>query len=332
MNNSLFTGDLVRLSVEDPKTMAEVFSRWSRDSEYVRLLDNEPAYPYSQKRCTEWFEKELTPSDKGFFFTIRPLETDQQIGFLGLWDINWAQRNSFVAIGLGERDYWGKGYGTDAMRVLLRFAFTELNLHRVSLGVFGYNERAFHSYEKAGFKPEGRLRQHIKRDGKRWDLIFMGISELWRLLNSDPMVLTSANIYQKWLERIFMSEQDSTIQFGIHITSTDRLVGMIGLDGIDWIHGNAYVGIGIGDRNDWGKGMGTDAMRVLLRYAFYELNLHRISLTVFGYNPRAIRSYEKIGFREEGRAREYLHRAGKRWDMIYMGILKKEWLNTESRG
>jgi RimJ/RimL family protein N-acetyltransferase len=85
------------------------------------------------------------------------------------------------------------------------------------------------------------------------------------------------------------------------------------------------VGLGIGDRNDWGKGYGTDAMKIILRFAFTELNLRRVTLTVFEYNPRAIRSYEKVGFRHEGRLRSILLRDGKRWDMLYMGILAEDW-------
>ncbi len=66
-------------------------------------------------------------------------------------------------------------------------------------------------------------------------------------------------------------------------------------------------------------------MRALLRFAFTEVNLHRVSLAVFGYNPRALRSYEKVGFTVEGRVRQYLHRDGQWWDMVFMGILKDEW-------
>jgi RimJ/RimL family protein N-acetyltransferase len=66
-------------------------------------------------------------------------------------------------------------------------------------------------------------------------------------------------------------------------------------------------------------------MNVILRFAFDELNLYRISLNVFEYNQRAIRSYEKVGFVVEGREREFLRRAGRCWDMIFMGILREEW-------
>ena len=68
-----------------------------------------------------------------------------------------------------------------------------------------------------------------------------------------------------------------------------------------------------------------DAMRIILRFAFTELNLRRVSLDVFEYNPRAIASYRKVGFVEEGRLRRFLHRDGRRWDLIFMGMLREEW-------
>jgi RimJ/RimL family protein N-acetyltransferase len=72
-------------------------------------------------------------------------------------------------------------------------------------------------------------------------------------------------------------------------------------------------------------------MNLLLRFAFTEVNLRRVSLGVFEYNPRAIRTYEKTGFRHEGRVRQFLNKEGRRWDMLFMGIMREEWLerNTE---
>jgi len=86
------------------------------------------------------------------------------------------------------------------------------------------------------------------------------------------------------------------------------------------------MGIGIGDKAYWGRGVGTEVMNILLRYVFTELNLHRLSLTVFEYNQRAIRLYEKCGFKIEGINREYHFRDGRRWDLVSMGILREEWL------
>jgi RimJ/RimL family protein N-acetyltransferase len=142
----------------------------------VRLLDNDPARPVSARITRGRFEGELDPDNlDGFYFIIHKLDADQRIGFVGLGGISWNHGEAWVGIGLGERAYWGKGYGTDAMRVILRYAFTELNLHRVSLGVFEYNPRAIRSYEKVGFVSEGRSRKQVGREGKRWDEVHMGI-------------------------------------------------------------------------------------------------------------------------------------------------------------
>jgi RimJ/RimL family protein N-acetyltransferase len=86
------------------------------------------------------------------------------------------------------------------------------------------------------------------------------------------------------------------------------------------------VGLSIGKREDWGQGYGTEMMRLLLQFAFMEINLRRVTLAVFDYNPRAIRAYEKAGFRHEGRIRQFLHKEGQRWDMLFMGVLREEWL------
>jgi len=174
--HDIFRGELVRLSSDNPQTMAEAFSRWNRDSEYTRLLDDEPARLRSVKSVKEWLEKEAASGENmRFFFSIRALADDQLIGFVGLFEIEWNHGNAWVGIGLGERDYWGKGYGTDAMLTILAYAFNELNLYRVTLDVFEYNPRAIRSYEKAGFQIEGRVRKMIHRDGQRSDVLVMGV-------------------------------------------------------------------------------------------------------------------------------------------------------------
>ena len=180
MTTNLFTGQLVRLAALDAETSAERFTHWDRDTEYMRLLDSDPRQLLTAKQIKAEIEKEQA-AEREIAFAIRTLADDSLIGFVDLDGIQWMYGDSFVGIGIGDRAYWGRGYGTDAMRVLLRYAFAELNLHRVSLNVFSYNQRAIRAYEKAGFVVEGCQRQALRRDGQYHDLIFMGVlREDWR--------------------------------------------------------------------------------------------------------------------------------------------------------
>jgi len=90
------------------------------------------------------------------------------------------------------------------------------------------------------------------------------------------------------------------------------------------------IGVGIGERDFWGKGYGTDMMKLALQYAFVELNMYRVSLGLHEYNPRALRSYEKVGFRMEGRTREDACHEGVFTDGLWMGILREEWLAMQN--
>jgi len=172
----LFRGELVRLTTEDPEPRAKIEVNWQRDSEYHRLLDADPARMISEKRMKEWLEKRYEDGFKpdGHFFSVRTLAEDKLIGFFGLW-LDLANNEAWLGIGIGEREFWGKGYGTDMMKLALQYAFTELNVHRVSLGLMDYNPRALRSYEKAGFQLEGRTRGDVQRAGKHHDSLWMGI-------------------------------------------------------------------------------------------------------------------------------------------------------------
>jgi len=174
--NDLLRGEMVHLTADNPDVMAVQLFRWNQDTEWFRFLDTDPPRLFSEKKVKEFQEKELEKeSSNELFFHIHTLEDDSLIGFVGLFDLFKHHGDSLVAIALGERDFWGKGYGTDAMKIMLRYAFYELNLRKVGLIVFEYNSRAIRSYEKIGFIPEGRIRGAILREGRRWDWLFMGL-------------------------------------------------------------------------------------------------------------------------------------------------------------
>jgi len=169
-------GELVRLTAENPEIMAGNFSRWNQDTEWARLLDSDPARLLSAKKYKEWLDKELEKSHPDeILWAIHKLDDDSIVGFIGLFATYKQHGDTLVAIAIGERENWSRGYGTDAMRVMLRYAFTELNLRRAGLIVFGYNPRAIRSYEKAGFTLEGKVRGALLRDGERWDYLYMGV-------------------------------------------------------------------------------------------------------------------------------------------------------------
>ncbi|MBI5840532.1 MAG: GNAT family N-acetyltransferase [Chloroflexi bacterium] len=172
----ILTGSLVRLASLDAEELGKAYGNWRRDSEFMRLIDMRADGMYSGKKQQDVFEKMLDDDPQAHhYFSIRSLEDNRLLGDINLDVTNWSTRDAFVGLGIGERADWDKGYGTDAMNIILRFAFTEVNLRRVTLTVFEYNPRAIRSYEKAGFQHEGRIRRAILRDGKRWDVFYMGI-------------------------------------------------------------------------------------------------------------------------------------------------------------
>ncbi|ABR31666.1 acetyltransferase [Thermosipho melanesiensis] len=131
-------------------------------------------FPLRVEDEIKWYEEINPHSEKSYSFAIELKEIEEYIGGCGIFNINW--KNSFCEVGifLGP-EYLSKGYGAEAMKLLVNFIFTEMNLNKVRLSVFSFNKRAIRSYEKVGFKKEGVLREEIYRDGKYWDVIVMGI-------------------------------------------------------------------------------------------------------------------------------------------------------------
>jgi RimJ/RimL family protein N-acetyltransferase len=120
------------------------------------------------------------------------------------------------------------------------------------------------------------------------------------------------------------------LAMAIHVKETDRLIGTCAFSQVDGDNGAALYHITIGEHDAWGKGYGTEATELMLAHAFSTLGLHRVALSVFEFNLRAIRSYEKSGFVVEGRARDAIFRDGRFWDEMHMSVLAPEWLARHS--
>ena len=122
-----------------------------------------------------------------------------------------------------------------------------------------------------------------------------------------------------------------SLTLAVHLRATDRLIGSCAFSQLDGDNGSALYHITIGEKELWGRGYGTEATRLMLGHAFGSLGLHRVSLAVFAFNERAIRSYRKVGFVVEGQAREAIFRDGRFWDEISMSILEPEWQGRRLR-
>lgn len=131
------------------------------------------------------------------------------------------------------------------------------------------------------------------------------------------------------MESLLSRRDDIVLAIEVREGSDWVHIGNIGLHRIDWVNRVAKLGIVIGERDYWGRGYGTEAVRTMLRYAFRELGLNRVELEVFAFNARALRCYEKTGFRREGVRRKALFRDGKYHDIILMGILREEFAEVD---
>ena len=158
-------------------TDAPLLYDWITDRELV--LHNAPYFPVSELNQEAWIERMMTKRSDLVIFVIEEIDRERAIGTCQLFNINWIHRSAELQIRIGDVTYQGKGFGTDAVRLLCEFGYTDLNLHRIYLHVFASDQCAIRAYEKSGFSKEGVLRDAAFIDGKRCDVMVMG------KLNSD---------------------------------------------------------------------------------------------------------------------------------------------------
>lgn len=179
LERNILQGQTVRLTAVEKEDLPAI-GRWYQDAGFARLFDATPAAPKSADQLDEWLA-ELQKDKNGFLFAIRPLDKHTLLGYVEVDGILWTNGNAWLGLGLGDRNNWGKGYGTEAMQLTLNFVFNELNLHRVQLSVFAYNKRAIALYQKLGFVQEGAFREHVRRDGQYYDMYLYGLlSREWQ--------------------------------------------------------------------------------------------------------------------------------------------------------
>ena len=171
--NRFIEGNTIYLRAIEQSDANDRYLSWLNDEEVTRGLAS-GVYPSTLDDLKKYVEQ-ISGSKNAVMFAICDKENDQHIGNIKLDNFDWVNRTCELGLLLGDRAYWGKGIGTEVMRLTVSYAFQQLNMRKVLLAVYANNPAAIKLYEKVGFKKEGCLRAQIFSKGEYIDKYFMGI-------------------------------------------------------------------------------------------------------------------------------------------------------------
>ncbi len=147
---------------------APAFTGWMSDYDVTKYLAEAPScYPLQAER------EALDRLSREHNYCIVDLETDSLLGICGFMNLNHLNQTAEVGIFIGNKDYWGRGYGGEALSLLVKYGFEVLNFHNIMLQVVSFNERAIRCYERIGFKTFGVRKEAVLREGRRHDKVYM---------------------------------------------------------------------------------------------------------------------------------------------------------------
>jgi len=166
--------------------LTERYQSWLNDPEVTVYMET-GVFPTTLQQLERYYQA-VTSSPDQVILAVVHQESDLHIGNVKLGPINWVHRRAALGILIGDKEYWGKGLGTEAVSLAVEYGFYRLNLHRISLGVFEEHKSAVRCYQKVGFKIEGHLRQDVFRDGQYKNGLWMGLlrSEYKSLSGNGP--------------------------------------------------------------------------------------------------------------------------------------------------
>ena len=147
--------------------------RWMNDPNIVRTLKSR--YPLAFANEVEWLDRAMRPASNERHFAIERKDDRAHIGNASIHDIDWVSRTGWFGLFIGEPTAWNRGFGSDAIATLVRFAFEDMNLHKRRINVFDYNEKAKHVLASRGFVQEGKLARDFYREGGYHDIVILSI-------------------------------------------------------------------------------------------------------------------------------------------------------------
>ena len=166
----MIAGELVILRAFE-RDDAERCYRWMNDPSIVRTLKSR--YPIAFQNELQWLEAAMQTHTDQRHFAIERKDDRTHVGNASIHDIEWVSRTASFGLFIGDPSAWNRGIGSDAIRALCRFAFDEMNLRKLRIDIFDYNDRAKHVLEAQGFVQEGRLRREFYRDGEYHDIVIL---------------------------------------------------------------------------------------------------------------------------------------------------------------
>lgn len=167
----MICGDKVCLRALTPADLNETYLSWLNDPEVTRYMEA-GRFPQTLDDLRAYYDAHRPPGS--LLLAVVSASSGTHIGNVNL-GINWVHRRAELGIMVGEKALWGRGYGTEAVKLAVRWAFERLNMRKVGLGVLALNRGAIRAYEKAGMHVEGRLREHVFCEGYYVNVVRMAI-------------------------------------------------------------------------------------------------------------------------------------------------------------
>jgi len=178
ISDPLFVAENICLGPIDHEKDPPIEASWMQDASFLRMIKQDPAMPQTIaqiKKRYEAIEKDQDEKGNLYYFTIRMRQDDRLIGFAKIEWIDWSNGGGFIKLGIGAPQDRRQGFGSETLRLMLRFTFGELNLFRLAGVTPEFNTAGLSLFKKFGFVEEVRRRQAVSFQLKRWDMIHLGL-------------------------------------------------------------------------------------------------------------------------------------------------------------
>lgn len=185
MYKPFIIGDKIYLRGLEKDDVDKNWFNWFNDNEVTRYMAN-GAYPNTRESLISYYETMCVNNPNDLVLAIIEKDSNLHVGNIGIHRFNWRYRRAELGIILGERSAWGKGYGTEACKLICRHCFDRFGFHKIFLRTEEQNKGAVRMFEKAGFKTEAILRDEILREGRWYNSVYMGMiaeefmAEFWQ--------------------------------------------------------------------------------------------------------------------------------------------------------